>query len=191
MLVWVGAHDCFPLAAAPFPCASTLPTTHCTSPKRLTQAALQIACGPRPPAPCPASPTSHVHDAERLVHLPSRQAAGHGHDDPHAALVLLHVELEHALLRGARHDGRHVHLADQLDVDGPPLWGAGDPVQPAHAQRPFSLECVAASNYCVARGPGPLARRIGRTGVCYDRHRPRRRPSHARARTFCAACCHP
>jgi hypothetical protein len=55
--------------------------------------------------------TLDVHDAKRLVDLAPRQPAADGHDDLAAALILLDVELDHALLACDCLERANVNLA--------------------------------------------------------------------------------
>jgi hypothetical protein len=54
--------------------------------------------------------TLDIHDAKCLVYLPASKLRADGHDDLPAALILLDVELDHALLCSNLLQGGNVDL---------------------------------------------------------------------------------
>jgi hypothetical protein len=65
--------------------------------------------------------TFDIHNAKGLVYLPACQPTADGHDDLAAALILLYVKLDHALLRGNLLECADVDLSQQLNVHRPAL----------------------------------------------------------------------
>jgi hypothetical protein len=65
--------------------------------------------------------TLDVDDGKRLVDVPPCHFGARWHDVMHAALVLLDMELDHALLVGNLIQLHHVDVAQMLDEDGSSL----------------------------------------------------------------------
>ncbi len=68
-----------------------------------------------------AERTLDIDDGECLVNVVACDEAAGRHDDASAALVLLHVELDHALLSRHRLQLLVVYCPQMLDVDRPTL----------------------------------------------------------------------
>ena len=58
-----------------------------------------------------------IDDGERLVDVGALDLGASGHDQMHTALILLHMELEHALLVGQLMDALQIDSAQVLDED--------------------------------------------------------------------------
>jgi hypothetical protein len=69
----------------------------------------------------PSAPTAEVQDCKRLVDVAAGDLGAGGHDVAYAPLVLLDVELYHAVLARELEDLLQVDLPDVLDVDRPAL----------------------------------------------------------------------